>query len=133
MSRRLADLTPEQAERQRERAREWQRNYRKTDAGRRRTRAMNLRTKGTTPEEYDAMFAAQGGLCAACGKPETGTNQHGPVSMAVDHDHSCCGDTKACASCRRGLLCMRCNRALGLLGDDPETILALLEYRRRYA
>lgn len=93
---------------------------------------MNLRRMGLTPDGYAAMLDAQNGVCAACGKPETGTNQHGVVSLAIDHDHSCCGDTRACAACQRGLLCMRCNRALGMLGDSIETLEALLAYRRRY-
>jgi hypothetical protein len=56
--------------------------------------------------EYAAMLAAQNGVCAACGKPETGRNQYGPVSLAVDHDHVT-GKVRA-------LLCMRCNRAPAL-------------------
>lgn len=85
---------------------------------------MNLRRYGLTPERYDEILLAQGGVCAACGQPETGRNQRGPVSMAVDHDH----DTGQV----RGLLCMRCNRALGMLRDSADIVQALADYRRRH-
>lgn len=49
--------------------------------------------------------------CAACGSRER---------LAVDHDHS--------TGALRGPLCIRCNRALGLLGDSPDRILGLLAY-----
>lgn len=49
-------------------------------------------------EQYDALFAAQGGTCALC--PATPKSRR----LHIDHDH---------ASGRvRGLLCHRCNRAL---------------------
>ena len=63
---------------------------------------------GLTLADYDDMLAAQGGGCAICfGKPDAGK------SLAVDHDHNCCATTKTCGKCIRGLLCGRCNRALG--------------------
>ena len=86
---------------------------------------MNLRAAhDITPEEYDTLLNEQDGVCAACGLVEVGRNQYGVVALAVDHDHS--------TGRRRGLLCMRCNRALGLLGDDPAIIHRLLTYRERW-
>lgn len=82
---------------------------------------MNLKKWGLTPEEYDDMLAMQDGGCAACGQPETHRNQWGVISLAVDHDHD--------SGHLRGLLCARCNRALGLLGDSTERIKGLLAYR----
>ncbi len=56
----------------------------------------NLRRKfGITREDYDAMFLAQGGLCAICRKPG------GRRRLAVDHNHVT-GEV-------RGLLCNGCN------------------------
>jgi recombination endonuclease VII len=51
-----------------------------------------------TDDEYDAMLAAQGGVCAICGNAPKTRRLH------VDHDHR--------TGAVRGLLCYRCNRAL---------------------
>ena len=44
--------------------------------------------------------------------------------LAVDHCHET-GDV-------RGLLCAACNTALGLLKDDPDRIVKLLDYLTRW-
>lgn len=55
-----------------------------------------------TPEQYDALYAAQSGLCAICHEPESiEVKKRNPWTLAVDHDH----ETGAI----RGLLCNRCN------------------------
>ena len=70
--------------------------------------------------DYDAMLAKQGGLCAICRKPETSTLRGKLIPLAVDHDH---------ASGRvRGLLCGKCNKGIGLLGDSASGIRAALAY-----
>lgn len=71
---------------------------------------------GITPEQYDKMLATQGGVCAICMKD--GSDSRG-YSMHVDH----CHDTGKV----RGLLCHRCNTALGNLGS-PELLIAALRY-----
>lgn len=73
-----------------------------------------------TPATYDALLAEQGGVCKICSQPETLVdNRTGAVmSLAVDHDHSCCPGIKTCGQCIRGLLCSFCNTALGLMNDD---------------
>src|SRR6266568_1899224 len=81
-----------------------------------------LRTYGLTSDQYQALYDQQQGCCAACGRPET-VVKYGKLSpLAVDHCHS--------TGAVRGLLCSACNRALGLLGEDPERIEALLRYIR---
>jgi hypothetical protein len=50
---------------------------------------------GMTIDDYDALFAFQGGTCAICDKPP------GATRLAVDHDHI----SRIC----RGLLCYVCN------------------------
>lgn len=85
---------------------------------------MNLRRYDLTPEQYDEMSAAQGHVCAACGEPERGRNQFGPISLAVDHDHD--------SGAVRGLLCGDCNRALGLLKDSKDRALSLADYIGRF-
>ncbi len=67
--------------------------------------------------DYIRRFEAQGGVCAICrGTGEWARSKH----LAVDHDH----DTGVI----RGLLCSSCNRALGLLGEKPETALRAHQY-----
>jgi hypothetical protein len=73
---------------------------------------------GLTPEDYDRMLDEQGGGCAICG------DAPGATALHVDHDH----DTGVV----RGLLCFRCNSALGNLRDDPDTIGAALAYVTRH-
>ena len=42
-----------------------------------------------TPERYDEMLAAQSGVCATCGRPETAIGRGGvPMRLAVDHCHA---------------------------------------------
>ena len=105
-------------------AREWQRVFRLTSAGKLQVRASNLKQYGLTPDQYDKMLAEQGGVCASCHQEETHRNQYGVVSLAVDHDHT--------SGVTRGLLCGRCNRALGLLGDSAQRIQELLRYRESW-
>ena len=76
---------------------------------------------GIEPAEYDALLDAQDGCCAICkGLCITKTDTGIQKSLAVDHDH----ETGAV----RGLLCARCNTAIGLLEDDPARIAAALAY-----
>ena len=63
------------------------------------------------------------GTCDSCGDewdPEKYKNRR----FCVDHDH----DTGAI----RGILCMPCNAALGLLKDDKEVVRKLLSYIEEY-
>jgi hypothetical protein len=84
-----------------------------------------LRKYGLTTEQYESMLAAQDGRCAICRQPETRT-VHGVVSrLAVDHDHR--------TARVRGLVCHLCNRAIGLLQDDPDLLRAAAEYLDSHA
>lgn len=106
----------------REKAAAYLRGYRATERGRTYVRRMNLHKFGITSEDYDALLERQGSVCAACHMVEIGRNQFGPLRLAVDHDHK--------TGTIRGLLCMQCNRALGLLGDNPDRVESLAKYRR---
>lgn len=77
-----------------------------------------------TLAEYEVKLAQQNGACAACHQPETGINQYGSLPLAIDHNHK--------TGQRRGLLCRKCNQALGLLRDDPKIITQLSEYVQHY-
>lgn len=52
--------------------------------------------------------------------------------LCVDHDHACCGPDRACGECVRGLLCSRCNFALGLTKDDTAKLHGLAAYLDTY-
>lgn len=93
-------------------------DYYEAHSGRYRSRALGYRYGGRiTQAEYEALLAQQGGGCAVCGQPET---RKGGRHLAVDHDHET-GEI-------RGLLCMRCNLALGRLRDDPSIWRKALAY-----
>lgn len=66
---------------------------------------------GLTVEQYVALLAETDGCCAVCGRTD---------HLCVDHDHET-GEI-------RGILCRRCNSALGLLGDDFHRICHLAAY-----
>jgi Autographiviridae endonuclease VII len=80
---------------------------------------------GITITEYDALYQHQDGVCAICGKPESGRDNTGTKikALAVDHDH----ETGAI----RGLLCSTCNSFLGYIGEDPEILRRGAEYIER--
>lgn len=61
---------------------------------------------GVSPEQFDAMLAAQKEACAICGTKEP----KGRGAFNVDHCHT--------SGVVRGLLCQPCNTALGLFRDD---------------
>lgn len=82
---------------------------RKTPAERR------LARYGISPEEYEARLADQDGRCAIC------TEVTAPPD--VDHCHA--------TGRVRGLLCRRCNLALGKFKDDPAIIERALDYLLR--
>ncbi len=77
-----------------------------------------------TEERYKALLFFQDGACACCREPFTSTPR-------VDHDHNCCGSSKSCGECVRGLLCDRCNRLLGNAKDKTETLKAAINYLSR--
>jgi hypothetical protein len=69
---------------------------------------------GITIQQFRALEASQESKCAIC---------FNAVKLHVDHDHS----SKAV----RGLLCGPCNRGIGLLKDDVQTLLRAAHYLRR--
>jgi hypothetical protein len=73
-----------------------------------------------TNEQYNALLKKQNSACAICfSKQEI---------LHVDHNHKCCSTRKTCGNCVRGLLCARCNKALGLFQDDEDILLKAIKY-----
>jgi hypothetical protein len=77
------------------------------------------RLYGLSEDDLRALVAAQRGRCAGCGR-RVGVVKAG----AVDHDHAL-GNTRAAV---RGILCSTCNRFLGYVRDDPQTLVRLALY-----
>ena len=63
---------------------------------------------GISQEEYTTLLLSQGGKCAICGKENSGSIRNGKYRrMFVDHNHT--------TGKVRGLLCSKCNFAIGWL------------------
>jgi hypothetical protein len=81
------------------------------------------RRYGLLAEEYTAMWKAQDGSCAICQRDmhyvptDKGWQALAPV---VDHDHV--------SQKVRGLLCGKCNSALGYFEDNPVAIISAAHY-----
>lgn len=75
------------------------------------------------PNQFDELLARQGGKCAVCTRSFTDR-----LKPNVDHDHRCCPPNESCGKCVRGLLCAACNKALGYLRDDLESLRNAIIY-----
>lgn len=89
------------------------RAYYRTPAYREMNRQRNQRLYGLTLAAFEAMRAAQHEQCAICDQPFT-------KPPHIDHDHA--------TGRVRGLLCSWCNRALGLMLDDPARLQRAIDY-----
>lgn len=76
------------------------------------------RKYGLSRAEYERMREEQGNKCAVCKEPP-------PDNRALPIDH--CHKTGKV----RGLLCNRCNLALGMFGDDIELLRSAVAYLTR--
>lgn len=83
-----------------------------------------LKKYGITFLEYQEMFNKQNGTCAICFKEEKAKTSRlincESLSLAVDHCHT--------TGKVRGLLCMKCNRAIGLLEDSTDNLNNAIKY-----
>jgi len=84
------------------------------------SRNRNLKSRfGITREDYNNLLKDQNYKCAICGTDDpktTGT----PGTWCVDHCHI--------TGRIRGLLCARCNGALGLFSDNKELLYKAIRY-----
>lgn len=71
------------------------------------------KTYGITLDDYDNMLKSQNGVCAVCGSSSD-------KSFHVDHNHK--------TGKVRGLLCDKCNKALGFVKDDVGILEKLKGY-----
>lgn len=83
------------------------------------------RKYGMTRVQYQLMLRSQDGACAICGLPETIKDQSGKIlPLAVDHNHA--------ANEVRGLLCGNCNRAVGIMKDNPGLLRLAAAYLEKH-
>jgi translation initiation factor 2 beta subunit (eIF-2beta)/eIF-5 len=102
------------------------------DANVTRTKAIRLTRfwPGSTWREalakYMELLAKQDNKCAICKRPETTKNPRNgkPKELAVDHCHA--------TGKVRGVLCDKCNRAIGMLSDSVEACLTAAEYLNKH-
>ena len=73
---------------------------------------------GVSWEQFNQMLLMCNGKCQGCGIPFIERSQR--QGACVDHDHL--------TGKVRGLLCHHCNRAMGLLKDDPALLRRLAAY-----
>lgn len=71
---------------------------------------------GLTVEAYQQMVEQQGGVCKICGRPPSDRWKR----LHVDHDHS--------TGKVRGLLCHKCNTAMGNFNDDTDVMRLAIRY-----
>lgn len=70
---------------------------------------------GITEDTYNTLMVAQSSTCAVCMQPDPFY-----ARLQIDHDHQ--------TGKFRGLLCCRCNRAIGQAQESPDRLMALAQY-----
>jgi hypothetical protein len=106
------------------RAKQWYvRNPEKAKKYFREWRRNNFAVKhGMSNAHYDLIYASQDGKCAICGDSSP---RRGKDRLVIDHCHATGGV--------RGLLCSRCNLAIGHLRDEPRLAELAADYLRTRA
>ena len=77
------------------------------------------RRYGITQQDYEVMIVEQNNQCAICNATEPG-GRHNSGYFVVDHCHT--------TGKVRKLLCHNCNTALGLVGDNVDTLHKMINY-----
>lgn len=72
---------------------------------------------GVGREWYESIFSIQKGLCAICHQPSSDR-------LCADHDHS--------TGKMRGLLCQKCNAAIGHFKDSQSIIRSAIDYLNKH-
>lgn len=88
------------------------------------------RLYGITVDQYESILNDQNQVCAICQSKNSYSRKYkliGPekTKFSVDHCHV--------TGKVRGLLCSRCNRALGLIGDNAESAQRMSEYLKKHS
>lgn len=89
--------------------------YKKQETQDRMRRNALVRKYGITVSDYDAMLVSQNSVCKICGE----VNKDGKP-LSVDHSHN--------TGKVRGLLCSKCNIALGMIRENESILSKMREY-----
>lgn len=89
----------------------WRIKYKARNDRNRRERI--IKSYGMSVADYEAMLAAQKGLCAIC-------KDAGAYRICIDHDHL--------TGKVRGLLCDNCNHGLGVFRDNIDLLYEAISY-----
>ena len=81
--------------------------------------------------DYQKRLEEQGNKCANPFCDATAASVRYQRLM-VDHDHKCCAGRTSCGKCVRGLLCSKCNSALGHAKDSIVRLQGLISYLEKY-
>jgi hypothetical protein len=82
---------------------------------------------GISLAKYNEMLELQDGVCKICKKEETAKSRNSSKSRGLAIDH--CHETGQV----RGLLCTKCNTALGGFKDDPNLLKKAIEYLNEFS
>lgn len=106
---------------------EYWKQWRKANPEQARQRDIELNAKsipGATLELRKKLYEEQNGKCAICKMPGLMYGEGTPKeTLALDHDHK--------TGQLRQLLCIKCNRGLGLFNDNPELLREAASYIER--
>jgi len=101
------------------RGQRWKAEYGETQNNKRRGthRRDHVNRYGIDVDDYNLMRLVQGDVCAICGSDDSGRPG---TRMCIDHDRE--------TGRIRGLLCHRCNTAIGLLQHNADNLRRALDY-----
>lgn len=83
-------------------------------------KAFIQRTYGITADEYYDILKDQDGKCSICESKNVNSSRVSSGKLFIDH----CHDTGKV----RGLLCHKCNYAIGMLNDDVDLLQKAIVY-----
>jgi hypothetical protein len=89
-------------------------------------RKIDIKKKfGLEYDEYLKLLESQNNICAICKQPETKLDYRtgNVLNLSIDHCHA--------SGKIRGLLCMDCNRAIGMLNDDVSILESAISYLKK--
>lgn len=80
---------------------------------------------GLSKNDYLAMVERQNNKCAICFNEESSVCWGKVRKLAIDHDHK--------TGAVRGLLCFKCNIALGKVQDNKQILLNMIAYLEEHS